>query len=126
MLFLKHLLLDFLHIDSTIVKLILALLLNIGTDHYDEHGGKEHYIEAKKKLVEHGDNIVVNKDDELCVQMLTQSSIGPMRIFWNKFFSGCLCFRTRWYFDVVYWQRNKANELSVTWYLQSYECSCSD
>ena len=28
----------------------VGILLNIGTDHYEEHGGKSNYIEAKKLL----------------------------------------------------------------------------
>ena len=36
-------------------KIDVGLLLNVGSDHYDEHGGKQSYIEAKKGLVENGE-----------------------------------------------------------------------
>src|SRR6185312_10842057 len=58
----------------------VGLLLNIGTDHFDEHGGKENYVEAKKRLLYMADNIVVNGDDELCAK-LTQSSNAPCVFF---------------------------------------------
>ena len=47
----------------------VGILLNIGSDHYDEHGGKQTYIDAKKRLVKKAKQFVVNRDDEICVQM---------------------------------------------------------
>ena len=32
-------------------KIDVGLLLNVSADHYDEHGGKQLYIDAKKKLL---------------------------------------------------------------------------
>ena len=50
-------------------KIDIGVLLNIGSDHYDEHGGKKSYIEAKKKLLRMAKKVIVNRDDEVCVQM---------------------------------------------------------
>lgn len=47
----------------------IGIFLNIGVDHYDEHGSKECYINAKKELFEMADHLIVNRDDEVCVQL---------------------------------------------------------
>jgi len=52
----------------------IGILLNVGSDHYDEHGGKQAYIEAKKKLVKMAKQLVVNGDDDICVEMVTSAS----------------------------------------------------
>ncbi|ARK25666.1 hypothetical protein SporoP37_14055 [Sporosarcina sp. P37] len=44
----------------------VGIFLNIGMDHYVEHGGKQRYIEAKKKLVLLADQLVINEEDETC------------------------------------------------------------
>jgi UDP-N-acetylmuramoyl-L-alanyl-D-glutamate--2,6-diaminopimelate ligase len=51
-------------------KIDIGLLLNVGSDHYDEHGGKESYINAKKKLLLMASKVIVNRDDPVCVQMM--------------------------------------------------------
>lgn len=48
----------------------LGLLLNVSEDHYDEHGSKEAYIQAKQKLGEMAKILIVNCDDEVCVEMV--------------------------------------------------------
>ena len=53
----------------------IGLLLNIGTDHYEEHGGKTAYINAKKRLVRMVKTIIVNKDDEECVRMVEKAPV---------------------------------------------------
>ncbi len=52
----------------------VGILLNIGEDHYDEHGGKQFYIEAKSKLLKMADKVIVNRDDAICVDMATASA----------------------------------------------------
>lgn len=52
----------------------IGIFLNIGVDHYDEHGSKERYIDAKKKLVEMANHLIVNRDDEVCVQLVKSSA----------------------------------------------------
>lgn len=51
----------------------IGVLLNIGSDHYDEHGGRESYIAAKKKLVMMANHLIVNQDDPVCVEMLAEA-----------------------------------------------------
>lgn len=51
-------------------KIDIGILLNVGEDHYDEHGGKQQYIEAKSKLLHMADKVVVNRDDGTCVDMI--------------------------------------------------------
>ncbi|XKI11415.1 UDP-N-acetylmuramoyl-L-alanyl-D-glutamate--2,6-diaminopimelate ligase [Sporosarcina sp. ANT_H38] len=53
----------------------IGVLLNIGTDHYEEHGGKLAYINAKKRLIRLAKTIIVNKDDEHCVKMVQEATI---------------------------------------------------
>ncbi len=52
----------------------LGLLLNIGEDHYDEHGSQEAYLQAKKRLIQMADTVIVNRDDEQCMK-LAQTAI---------------------------------------------------
>ncbi|MFC5602953.1 Mur ligase family protein [Sporosarcina koreensis] len=51
-------------------KIDIGVFLNIGVDHYEEHGSKEAYIAAKKRLTTMAKNLVVNGDDLQCVQMI--------------------------------------------------------
>lgn len=50
-----------------------AVLVNIGVDHYEEHGGKEAYIEAKKKIFDLAERIAVNEEDALCKSLASAS-----------------------------------------------------
>ena len=58
----------------------VGVLLNIGTDHYDEHGSKEAYITAKKKLFQLANQMIVNEDDPTCLQIV-EGSKGPVSYF---------------------------------------------
>ncbi|WP_318616035.1 UDP-N-acetylmuramoyl-L-alanyl-D-glutamate--2,6-diaminopimelate ligase [Sporosarcina sp. YIM B06819] len=58
----------------------IGILLNIGTDHYEEHGGKLAYILAKKRLSQMVTMMVVNGEDEQCVQMV-QDTTTPVVYF---------------------------------------------
>jgi UDP-N-acetylmuramoyl-L-alanyl-D-glutamate--2,6-diaminopimelate ligase len=51
----------------------IGILLNIGTDHYEEHGGKLAYINAKKQLFKMVKTMIVNSDDLQCMQMAITS-----------------------------------------------------
>ena len=48
----------------------IGMLLNIGSDHYDEHGGRQPYLDAKKKLVMMAKQMIVNRDDQDCIEMM--------------------------------------------------------
>lgn len=61
-------------------RIDVGVLLNIGVDHFDEHGGKEAYIEAKKKLLKVAEHVIVNQDDQTCVEM-ANSVIRPYIYF---------------------------------------------
>ena len=52
----------------------IGLLLNVGTDHYEEHGGKSSYINAKKRLIRMAETMIVNQDDEQCMEMAKNST----------------------------------------------------
>ncbi|MDS9470469.1 UDP-N-acetylmuramoyl-L-alanyl-D-glutamate--2,6-diaminopimelate ligase [Sporosarcina pasteurii] len=58
----------------------IGILLNVGVDHYEEHGSKEAYIQAKQKLVYKAKHLVVNCDDDICVDM-TKNSSQPFTLF---------------------------------------------
>lgn len=47
----------------------IGVLLNIGEDHYEEHGGKKPYLMAKQKLVDEADTLFVNGTSVVCKQM---------------------------------------------------------
>jgi UDP-N-acetylmuramoyl-L-alanyl-D-glutamate--2,6-diaminopimelate ligase len=64
-------------------KIDVGLLLNVGVDHYDEHGGKSQYIDAKKRLFKMAKHVVVNMDDDVCVQM-SQASPQSCTFFGTK------------------------------------------
>jgi len=61
-------------------KIDIGILLNVGTDHYEEHGGKLSYINAKKRLIQMAETIIVNIDDEQCVEM-SKNSTTPIVYF---------------------------------------------
>lgn len=56
----------------------VGLLLNIGIDHYEEHGGKQRYIDAKKKLFSLAKRMIVNEDDPLCYEIGRTMKSPPM------------------------------------------------
>ena len=58
----------------------IGVLLNISADHYDEHGGKQSYIDAKKKIVMMAKHLVVNRDDKICLDMVKEV-IGKSTLF---------------------------------------------
>lgn len=60
----------------------IGVLLNIGADHYEEHGGKDAYIAAKKKLFNKSNVMVVNAEDPLCHQLAKDANI-PVLYFGN-------------------------------------------
>ncbi len=51
-------------------KIDIGVFLNIGVDHYEEHGSKEAYIAAKKRLTTLARNLIVNADDRQCVELV--------------------------------------------------------
>ncbi|MFS0574373.1 UDP-N-acetylmuramoyl-L-alanyl-D-glutamate--2,6-diaminopimelate ligase [Sporosarcina sp. 179-K 3D1 HS] len=54
----------------------IGLLLNIGQDHYEEHGGRAAYIAAKQRLLHQANAVVVNQDDEQC-RLMAEASGRP-------------------------------------------------
>ena len=71
----------------------IGILLNIGTDHYEEHGGKLLISNAKKRLVQMVKTMIVNKDDKQCVEDGQQCNRST-RLFWDEFVGGCPSART--------------------------------
>lgn len=61
-------------------KIDIGVFLNIGVDHYEEHGSKEAYVAAKKRLTTMATNLVVNADDRQCVQLVNFSD-RPIHFF---------------------------------------------
>ncbi|WP_194841525.1 UDP-N-acetylmuramoyl-L-alanyl-D-glutamate--2,6-diaminopimelate ligase [Sporosarcina obsidiansis] len=55
----------------------VGILLNVGIDHYAEHGGKQQYIEAKKQLIRLAKKMIVNEDDPICCDMCTEMASEP-------------------------------------------------
>lgn len=61
-------------------KIDIGVFLNIGVDHYEEHGSKEAYLAAKKRLATLARNLVVNGDDLQCVR-LVEDADRPIHFF---------------------------------------------
>lgn len=61
-------------------RIDIGVILNVGVDHYEEHGSKEAYIRAKQKLVSMADRLVVNQDDVIC-QSMTNGIKKPFTFF---------------------------------------------
>ncbi|GKV64305.1 MULTISPECIES: UDP-N-acetylmuramoyl-L-alanyl-D-glutamate--2,6-diaminopimelate ligase [unclassified Sporosarcina] len=55
-------------------SITIGILLNIGIDHYAEHGGKQAYIDAKKRLVSLAERLVVNESDPVCAEMSREAA----------------------------------------------------
>lgn len=54
----------------------VGLLLNVSEDHYDEHGSKAAYIQAKQKIVSMVKTLIVNCDDQTCMEMTGEIQNG--------------------------------------------------
>ena len=61
-------------------KIDIGVFLNIGVDHYEEHGSKKAYIEAKKRLTTMARTLIVNADDRQCVELVGGSD-RPVHFF---------------------------------------------
>ncbi|MGN7386927.1 Mur ligase family protein [Sporosarcina sp. SAFN-015] len=61
-------------------KIDIGVFLNIGVDHYEEHGSKEAYIAAKKRLTTMARELVVNADDRQCVKLVNGAN-RPVHYF---------------------------------------------
>lgn len=61
-------------------KIDIGVFLNIGVDHYEEHGSKEAYIAAKKRLTTMARKLIVNGDDTECVQLIYDAD-RPVHFF---------------------------------------------
>ncbi|WP_025785184.1 Mur ligase family protein [Sporosarcina sp. D27] len=58
----------------------IGVFLNIGTDHFEEHGGRENYIAAKKKLCSLSEQLVVNCEDRECMEIVRDVEL-PTHLF---------------------------------------------
>ncbi|PID16399.1 UDP-N-acetylmuramoylalanyl-D-glutamate--2,6-diaminopimelate ligase [Sporosarcina sp. P34] len=67
--------------------LTVGVFLNIGMDHYAEHGGRQPYIDAKKLLIPLAEQLVMNEDDETCRAIGEELSTPPI-YFSSRHISG--------------------------------------
>lgn len=70
-------------------RVSVGVFLNIGTDHFEEHGGRENYIKAKKKLCSLSDQIVVNCEDTECMGIVKDIE-PPIHLFGRNVAGGCM------------------------------------
>lgn len=70
-------------------KIDVGVFLNIGVDHYEEHGSKEAYIAAKKRLTKMASSLVVNGDDWQCVKLVGHAD-RPVHFFSERMVDGKL------------------------------------
>lgn len=63
----------------------IGLLLNIGEDHYEEHGGRAPYLRAKQQLVDQADTILVNEDSASCVSLSAHRTHGKLYFSQEQF-----------------------------------------
>ena len=68
----------------------IGILLNVGTDHYEEHGGRLAYIQAKKRLSQMVTTMIANFEDEQCVQMMQDASVPVIYFGMNPLADICV------------------------------------
>ncbi|MDN4607578.1 UDP-N-acetylmuramoyl-L-alanyl-D-glutamate--2,6-diaminopimelate ligase [Sporosarcina highlanderae] len=68
-------------------RIDVGVFLNIGVDHYEEHGSKEAYLSAKKRLAAMANKLVVNLDDEQCLSLVNNAN-RPTNYFSETMMSG--------------------------------------
>lgn len=56
----------------------VGVLLNVSEDHYDEHGSKAAYIQAKRKIIPMVNALIVNCDDPTCMEMVGETKNNVM------------------------------------------------
>lgn len=61
-------------------RVSIGVFLNIGTDHFEEHGGRGNYIAAKKKLCSLSEQLVVNCEDSECMEIVRDVEL-PTHLF---------------------------------------------
>lgn len=61
----------------------VGVFLNIGVDHFEEHGGRDNYLNAKKKLCDLSDQILVNREDAACMKLVERANV-PVHEFGRK------------------------------------------
>lgn len=89
----------------------IGVFLNIGVDHYEEHGSKEAYLEAKKKLSTISKELIVNVDDPQCVALVRDSKV-PIRYF-NENMTAGLEVPQEYYPNTLLGKHNKSNALAA-------------
>ncbi|WP_158541010.1 Mur ligase family protein [Sporosarcina sp. BI001-red] len=67
----------------------IGVFLNIGVDHFEEHGGREHYIAAKKRLCSLSEQLVVNCEDVECMHIVKDIEL-PIHLFGRNIAGGCM------------------------------------
>ncbi|MBB4824048.1 UDP-N-acetylmuramoyl-L-alanyl-D-glutamate--2,6-diaminopimelate ligase [Sporosarcina luteola] len=58
----------------------IGVFLNIGIDHYEEHGGRQPYLDSKKILAYQAETLIANSEDELCKNMVADAKV-PVHFF---------------------------------------------
>lgn len=70
-------------------RVSVGVFLNIGTDHFEEHGGRKKYIEAKKKLCALSEQLIVNSEDRECMEIVKDVE-RPIHLFGKNVAGGCM------------------------------------
>lgn len=70
-------------------RISIGVFLNIGKDHFEEHGGRENYIAAKKKLCSLSEQLIVNCEDRECMGMVKDIEL-PIHLFGRSVAGGCM------------------------------------
>ncbi|WP_432354862.1 UDP-N-acetylmuramoyl-L-alanyl-D-glutamate--2,6-diaminopimelate ligase [Sporosarcina sp. A2] len=65
----------------------IGVYLNIGEDHFDEHGGKKSYIQAKKILTTLSETLLVNCEDVECMNLVKDAGV-PIQLFGRNVANG--------------------------------------
>ncbi|QTD42427.1 UDP-N-acetylmuramoyl-L-alanyl-D-glutamate--2,6-diaminopimelate ligase [Sporosarcina sp. Te-1] len=61
-------------------KIDIGVFLNIGIDHYEEHGGQQSYLDSKKILTDLAGILIANSEDEICCKLVEETKI-PVHYF---------------------------------------------
>ncbi len=57
----------------------IAVLLNLGPDHLDRHGGMDNYVAAKRRILEGAGVAVIGIDDPLSAEIATEMTLAGRR-----------------------------------------------
>lgn len=89
----------------------IGVFLNIGVDHYEEHGSKQAYLAAKQLLCKLSKEIIVNNEDEVCMDLVKEAEV-PVHPY-NVNMTAGLAVPNDYYPTSLLGRHNKSNAMAA-------------